>query len=217
VRLAAGEARQQLAGLVITQLRAHGVDGGFDDLLAPGGAHHVAAHRGAVGLGGLDQHDLAVEALDLARLVGEPAAVGVATEGAEPVPRIERGEAAEWAATPRAPPAGLVEAGARRERVEADDEVEPAAGEQVQIGGGADASVDVAPRADPDRAVEARNRAGGGDGVGDLGVGRIEAAERDAAAGAVVAGDGPVVGVVDPALRHGAADDVLERVRRDEA
>ena len=198
-----GRSAQQVARLAAgAAARAPCAVGGLDHLLAPARAHQVAAHRLAVLGGRLDQQHLGAEAAHLARLVGEPPAVGLAAERAEPVARVERAEAQRAARVVRR------QLGARRERVEADDEVEAAAGEQVEVRGRAHAAVDVAAAPDPDRPVEAGDRAGGGDGVGDLGVRGVEPAERDAAAALVVAGDGPVVGVVDPALRDGAPDQV---------
>ena len=86
-------------------------------------------------------------------------------------------------------------------RVEADDEVELLVAQQVEVRGRVDAAVDVAAPVDRQRVVDARDRAGGGDGVGEVGLGGAGAAERHAPPGLVVAGDDPEVGVRAPAAR----------------
>ena len=83
--------------------------------------------------------------------------------------------------------------------------------EQVGIRGRVDAAVDVATPGDRLRVVDARDAAGGGDGVGEIGIGGAGAAERHASPGFVIAGDDPEVGVRAPAAGDHAADRVLER------
>ena len=61
--------------------------------------------------------------------------------------------------------------------------------EQVEVGHRVDTAIDVAPAVDRDRVVETGDRAGGGDGVGEVGFGCIVCAEGDTLAGLVVAGD----------------------------
>ena len=119
---------------------------------------------------------------------------GMKSSGAVHGPCREAGE-------PAALPLSL---GAARERVEADHEVEPATGHEVHVRDGADAAVHVAPAADLHRAVEARDRARGRDGVADVRARGAEPAERGAAAGLVVARDRPVVRVLDPVAGHRA-------------
>ncbi len=60
-------------------------------------------------------------------------------------------------------------------------------------------------------------RAGGGDGVGELGLGSAGAAEGHAPPGLVVAGDDPEVRVRAPAARDDAADGLLERLGGEDA
>ncbi len=142
------------------------------------------------------------EAADLALLLEQAVARRAPREGRDDVERSGEG-------------AGAL--GLARQRIQADDEVEPAARHEIEVRGRADAAVHEAAVADLDRAVEAGNRARGGDSVRKVGARGADAPERSAPAGAVVTGDGPVVRVVDPAARDDAAHGLLERVGRDEA
>ena len=84
-------------------------------------------------------------------LVAEAPPVGLAAERAKPVAWVEPAHG-----TSRAP--ALL--GPRRQRVEADDEVGRVLAQQVEVGGGPDAAVDVLAPADRDRLEQPRHGAG---------------------------------------------------------
>src|SRR5688572_28846788 len=178
VRLAAREAVEELPDRGAPELLGDRLLGGVDHVLTALAAHPVVAHGGMVLCGGLDDHDLGPEATHLALLALEPPTRGAAGERGKKVERaVDR---VPWEA---ADPAGVgLALRAARKRVQADDEVESAPRHEVHVRDGADAAVHVAAAADLDRAVEARDRAGGGDDVGDVRPRRAEPAERSAAA-----------------------------------
>ncbi len=71
--------------------------------------------------------------------------------------------------------------------------------------------------ADRHRVVDAGDRTGGGDGIGEVGSRGIDAAKGGAAAGLVVAGHDPQVRVGTPAAGDDATDRLLERLGREDA
>ena len=191
-----GQVAQQLADARLAQLAADRLDRFRDHLVAVARGHQVGAHHGVVLVGRLDEHDFL------------PAARSSFASLPSTRPEARRKKCATRCAGFHA--LRRVE---RRGRVQADDEVGRLVAQDVEVRGRPDAAVDVAPAADRDRAVEAGDRAGGGDGVADLGgrgVRRARTATRRA--GGVVGRDDPEARVVGPDARDGAADRVLDRL-----
>ena len=163
VRLARGQILQEGARARSAQLLRHRPLSGLDHSLAALAVHPVAAHHSPVLRRRLDHEDLAAEAAQLALLVREPAPAAAVREHRQQVEQALL----------------LVRA---RQRVEADDEVEPAPRHEVEVRDRADAAVHVAPPVDPDRPVEARDRTGRRDRLGDVRARSIDPPERDAPA-----------------------------------
>ena len=105
----------------------------------------------------------------------------------------------------------------RRGRVEADHQVEPAVADQVEVRGRVHAAVDVAAPADLDRVVEAGDRAGGGDRVGEVGRPARRRGRTGPGARWRSRRRRPSARVVAPAVGDDAADDLLQRLGGDEA
>src|SRR5918999_365769 len=84
VRLARPQAAQQLPDIRPAELLENGPLRGLDHVLAPLRAHQVTSHGAEVVGRRLDRHRVGAEAAHLAGLVGEPASVRAAGEGAEP-------------------------------------------------------------------------------------------------------------------------------------
>ena len=191
---------QLVAAAQVAQRERRGPARALHHLDAPPARHQVQPHPRDVLARRLDQQQLGPLRAQPARLVAQP----------PPAHRAHR--AAD--ALGRRPAHRL---GQRRRRVQADHEVQAAAREQVEVRQRADAAVHVAPPADADRVVEARDRAGRGDRLADRGArGRVLAAEDRPAAVAVVGGDRPEARMVRPVAVDEGRHEVADRLRRDE-
>src|SRR5207245_633419 len=117
------------------------------------------------GARGLDEHHLHARRHEPLALAAEAAARGAAKHGRDPlngVPGVRRVE--------------------RRGGVQADDDIELLVAQDVQVRGGPQTAVHVAAAPDLDRLVEARDRTGGGHGLGEIGPRGVLAPDRAPAA-----------------------------------
>ena len=144
----AGRSRSSSRDARLAELAPDGLDRRLDHAVAVARRHQVGAHHGVVLVRGLDEDDLRAGGAQHLRLAAEHAAGRAAEEVRDLVRRIPGLRRME-----------------RRGRVEADDEVGRLVAEDVEVRGGPHAAVDVALAGDRDRAVEAGDRARGGDGV----------------------------------------------------
>ena len=200
--LPCGQLGQELGDVRRAELRRDRGPGDRDHGVAVAGAHQVAAHRPQVLLQGLHEDRRRAGDAQLLGLAAEPAAGRAPEDERAPFARVDRPE--------------RVQGGGR---VQADHEVELLGAQQVEVRRRVHAAVDVAAPGDLDRAVEARDRARGGDGVGELRRRRAVAAERDPGAGGVVAGRDPEAGVGRPSrsARPGAPARAAARWRSSRA
>src|SRR3954468_1293633 len=121
---------EQLAVTRLAQLLSDGANRRLDHRVAVAPAHQIRAHHLEVLGRRLNQHDADALRAQLLRLAAEAAAARAARGGGDPLRRVPRERRMQ-----------------RARGVEADDEVELLVAEDVEVRGGPEAAVDVAPAA----------------------------------------------------------------------
>ena len=180
------------------QLPPDRADRCLDHLVPAAPAHQVPAHHLQVFRLRLQQHHLDPGLPEHPCLVAEAATRRRAHERLQAFDRVSNRNFVQ-----------------RRRGVQADHDVEALGADDVEVRGRVNPPVDVAAAGDRDRVIEARDRARGGHGVGEIRLRRIVTAEDDALAAGIVAGDHPEPRMARPTARHGAPDRVPQRPGRD--